>query len=270
MADRPVAFVTGASRGIGAAMILEFAGRGYDVALVARTQADLDAVAAQAGESGADAIVLTGDIADLDFCENAIQQTIERFGRIDALVNNAAWRELVTMRKITVESWEKTLRISLTAPAFLAKWAAVHMEKQGSGVIINISSVMSDRASGFSPAYIACKGALDSLTFDLAALYGAVGIRVVCVNPGAIATEMSSDYESDVGDSISDEIVDALTGFTPLGRFGKPEEIAKTVVWLCSDDASFITGTTILADGGIGHQLHPRKVQALMYPDEFK
>ena len=269
MTERPVALVTGASRGIGAATALELARRGYDVALLARTNSDLQNVAAGVREVGGTALVHCGDLADLSFAETAIHATADQFGRFDVLVNNAAWRELVTMRKISVESWEKTVRICLTAPAFMARWAAVHMEPQGRGVIINVSSVQSQRVSGFGPAYIACKGALDSLTYDLAVLYGPKGIRVVAINPGAIDTEMSGDYEADDGQNLTKEIRSWSEDLIPLRRWGLAEEIARTIAHLASDDASYITGTTIFADGGVKSQFSPYHLKQMMFPDEF-
>jgi len=269
MSESPVAIVTGASRGIGAATAEEFGRRGYRVTLAARTRSDLDQVALRVQAAGGEALVLDGDLGDLEFTESIATRTAEQFGQIDVLVNNAAWREIVTMRNISTESWERTLRVSLTAPAFLARWSAAFMEERKQGVIINISSVQSKRASGIAPAYIACKGALDALTSDLSVLYGPRGIRVVCINPGAIDTEMSGDYESSDGQSITTQLRESSEDRISLRRWGRPEEIAKTIVWLASDDASYITGTTILADGGLASQFGPYKTNQLMFPKEF-
>ena len=269
MSERRVALVTGASRGIGAATALELARRGHDLALVARTKADLEKVAAGVRQAGGNALVQCGDLADLAFCEAAIEAAAERFGRFDVLVNNAAWRELVTMRTISVDSWEKTLRICLTAPAFMARWAAVHMEKRGRGVIINVSSVQSERASGFGPAYIASKGAIDSLAYDLAVLYGPKGIRVVAINPGAIDTEISGDYAAADGEDLTTRMRAWSEDMIPLRRWGQPDEIARTIAFLVSDDASYITGTTILADGGVKTQWSPYQFKKMMFPKEF-
>src|SRR5206468_5769259 len=125
--------------------------------------------------------------------ESMAPNVIESLGRIDVLINNAAWRDLVTMRSISLDSWERTLRICLTAPAFFARAVARDMEKRRHGVIINVSSIMSQHASGIAPAYVAAKGGLDALTYDLAALYGPMGIRVVGVSPGAVDTELGKD-----------------------------------------------------------------------------
>lgn len=269
MNERPVALVTGASRGIGAATAEELARRGYDVTVLARTGPDLDRTAKSVQDAGGKSLVQCGDLADLDFAEAAVAATIREFGRIDVLINNAAWREIITMRNISIESWDKTLRISLTAPAFLAKWAAADMEKRKSGVIINVSSIQSQRVSGFGPAYIACKGALDSLTREFATLYGPLGIRVLTLNPGAIDTEMSGDFKSADGQSITEQLRDHSYDMIPMHRWGQAKEMATTIAMLVSDDASYITGTTIYADGGYAVNLNPYRLKRLMFPNDF-
>jgi 3-oxoacyl-[acyl-carrier protein] reductase len=183
------------------------------------------------------------------------------------LVNNAAWREIVSMRSISVESWERTVRVSLTAPAFMSRWAAETMQSQGGGVIINISSMMSSQAAGFSPAYIACKGGLDSLTYELATLYGPAGIRVVAVNPGAIDTDMSRDIGGENTDA-NDEMRRFSEDMIMLGRWGTPAEIARLIATLASDDCAYVTGTTITADGGWSRQHLPASLRQQMAADE--
>jgi len=266
---RRVAIVTGASRGIGAETAVEFARRGYDVTVTARGVAGLEETAARVREAGGQALVLAGDIADLEFAESVVRRTVEERRRLDVLVNNAAWRELLTLRTITLESWERTIRVCLTVPAFMSRWAAEQMERQGGGVIINISSIQSKRASGFGPPYVAAKGGLDALTYDLATLYGPVGIRAVAVNPGAIDTEMNSDYKDAAGDSITAQSLAYVEDMVPLRRQGRPEEIARAIAWLAGDDASYITGTTIVVDGGWSTQNAPYALKHRMFPQEF-
>jgi NAD(P)-dependent dehydrogenase (short-subunit alcohol dehydrogenase family) len=151
MSDKPVAIVTGASRGIGAETAVEFARRCYRVTLAARSDPALEEVAQRVRAAGGEALVQAGDLGDMAFAEAIVRNTAAQFGRIDALVNNAAWREILTLRQITLESWEKTLRVCLTAPAFMSRWAAEVMIPRKKGVIINVSSVQSERASGFAP-----------------------------------------------------------------------------------------------------------------------
>jgi NAD(P)-dependent dehydrogenase (short-subunit alcohol dehydrogenase family) len=127
MSERPVAIVTGAARGIGAATAIVLAERGYRLTLVDCERGDLEAVCSEAAKFNIDVLPQPGDLSDLAFAESVVQRTAERWQRIDLLVNNAAWRELATMRTISVESWEKTLRIGLTTPAFMSRWAAKYM-----------------------------------------------------------------------------------------------------------------------------------------------
>jgi 3-oxoacyl-[acyl-carrier protein] reductase len=257
MNERQVAFITGASRGIGTASALTLARCSYDIAMLADSGDELDQAAIGVREAGAATLVQHGTLLDLDFAKSAIDATVKRFGRIDVLVNNAAWGETVTMRRISVESWEKTLRICLTAPAFLARWAAEVMGTRRSGVIVNVSSIMSNRADGMSPAYTACKGALDSLTYELASLYRPLGIRVVAINPGATDTQLSHS----LGDVCGDDVISRVRVFSEdmimLRRWGKADEIAKLIAFIASKDASYLTGVAIDADGGWTRQHFP-------------
>lgn len=258
VSHRPVAIVTGASRGIGARAAVRLAEAGHDLCLVARGADGLAETAHSARAAGAQVIVEAADLADLGIAEHLASTCLHTFGRIDVLVNNAAWRELVTMRTIEPESWERTLRVCLTTPAFLARACARSMEHLGHGVIINVSSVQSTHASGLAPAYVAAKGAIDALTADLATLYGPAGIRVVALRPGATETRMGSDYQTTTGSNLEPELRAFSEGMTPLGRWADADEIASIVAWLASDAASFISGTTITADGGWTRQLWPR------------
>jgi 3-oxoacyl-[acyl-carrier protein] reductase len=230
-----VALVTGASAGIGVAVAEEFAevGRRLEAA-------------------GGRVLAMAGDLADLDFAESAVRQVAARFGRLDVLVNNAAARELTTMREVTPAEWDRAIRVCLTAPAFMARWAAEEMEAGGGGVIVNVGSMMARQAHGVSPAYVSCKGAMESLTYDLAALYGPVGIRVVTVAPGAIDTAMSQVYEGNGpgGQASEDPVREFSESMTMLGRWGRPEEVARAVAWVASDEASYLTGATLVLDGG--------------------
>ena len=197
--------------------------------------------------------MIDGDLFDLSFCKRVVDATIEHFGRVDVLINNAAWREVISMRHITPESWDRTLRICLTAPAFLARWAAEDMQQRGRGVILNVSSLMSQTAAGICPAYVACKGGLDSLTYELAALYGQDGIRVVGIRPGAVDTELSNDLTDSEG---TQAIRDFSNDMIALQRWAAPKEIANVILFLTSDEASYVNGTNVLVDGGWQHQIY--------------
>ncbi len=271
MNNNKVAIITGASKGIGRSTALKFAANNYNVALVGRTQEELDHLKLEIEqEYGTAAFVFAGDLANEAFLKQIVVDTVRKWGRIDTLINNAAWRTIETMRTISLENWEKTIRVCLTSPAFLAKYVAAVMEELNiEGVIVNISSVMSQRAGGNSPAYIACKGGLESLTYELAVLYGPRNIRVVSVNPGNIKTDLSNDYKDEKGNNVSKQLGDHMNDNTPLKRAGTSEEIANVSYWLSSAEASFITGTTILVDGGFFHNFNSYPMKKLQYPKEF-
>ncbi|WP_018625916.1 SDR family NAD(P)-dependent oxidoreductase [Niabella aurantiaca] len=271
MKDRKVAIITGAAGGIGAATAKKFAAHHFRLALVDTNEQALDELARDLEETGeTEYMRFSGDLEQVEQLEEMICQVFEHWGRIDVVINNAAWRSVETMRQIDLSTWEKTVRICLTAPAFLAKWAAEKMEnrKEG-GVVINLSSVMAGRAGGTSPAYIACKGALESLTYELAALYGPRGIRVVAVCPGNIETNLSNDFVDAQGGNISSEIVQQLNQQVPLQRSGTPREIADACYWLSTDEASFITGTTLVVDGGFSHNFNSYQLKKKQFPKEF-
>ncbi|WP_417386151.1 SDR family NAD(P)-dependent oxidoreductase [Gimesia sp.] len=269
MNQRPVAMITGAAGGIGGETAVRFAEQGYDCVLLALPGEDLQPVTSRIDQAGAQFLTCLGDLSDLEYAQSAVKQCISNWGRIDVLVNNAAWREITTMRKIDLASWEKTLRVCLTAPAFLSRWCAEQMEKQKQGVIINVSSIQSQMAAGISPGYVAAKGGLDSLTYELATLYGPAGIRVLCVNPGAIDTAMGKYDTTQKQESGTDPVRQSSEDMIPLRRWAQPEEIARVIAMLASEDASYLTGTTITVDGGWKQQCSPYSIKHQQLPSEF-
>lgn len=271
MQKEKVVIVTGAAGGIGGAVAERFAREGSCVVLADVREDRLEERKSFLEKKyDTPCLCCPGDLSDMEYIDQLIEAAIGRWGKIDTLVNNAAWRTVETMRTMDVSNWEKTLKICLTAPAFLSKKAAAQMEKRGTpGVIINISSVMSQRAGGNSPAYVACKGAIESLTYELAALYGPIGIRVVAVNPGNIESGLSNDYVDEAGNNISDQMKRHVNDLTPLQRGGMPEEIANVCYWLASDQASYITGTSVLVDGGLQHNFNAYSFKKLKFSDQF-
>ena len=271
MENKKVVIITGAAGGIGLATAKKFAANNYCITLSDINRDGLNnAVEILEKEYQADCLVCEGNLEDIRYVKDIVDQTIEKWNRVDVLVNNAAWRTIETMRTISPENWEKAIRINLTAPAFLSKYVAKSMEENRiPGVIINMSSVMAHSAGGSSPAYIACKGGIESLTFELAVLYGPARIRVIAVNPGNIETNLSSDYKDAEGNNISELLKHHMNDSTPLQRAGDPAEIANVCYWLSSDEASFITGTSILVDGGFFHNFNAYKMKTLQFPNEF-
>lgn len=271
MNNKKVVIITGAAGGIGRETAFKFASEGYALALLDINQEALLAVKQEISlQKSSDVLALEGDLADLDFVKSCVDKTVEKWGRIDVIINNAAWRTVQSMRTMSIEDWDRTLRICLTVPAFLTKWGAEIMESNGTGrVIVNISSMMSDRPSGIASGYIAAKGGMESLTKELAVTYGRKGIRVVTVRPGYVDTAMSNDYENEEGDNISNVLIEEITEYIPLKRPAAPKEIAEAIYWLSSDAASYITGTSLLVDGGFTPNFTKYSIKNKQYPDEF-
>ncbi len=264
---KQVAIITGSSRGIGKAIAAALIDQNYLVSMVSDDEQELQETA----HAFPSEFVFTsyGDLADLEFSRSVVERTVNKWGRVDVLINNAAWRTLETLRTISIENWERTLAVCVTAPAFLGRWSAVHMEKQGSGVIINICSIMADRTGGTAAAYVASKGALLSLTYEMAALYGPQGIRVVAVSPGNISTKLSQEFTDEQGVDITSQLVEHYDDNTPLRRSGQDHEVAAAVRWLCSDQASYISGTNITIDGGFSRNFSAYPIKKLQYPNQF-
>lgn len=270
MYNKKTLLITGAAKGIGKAIAMRFAVEGYALALVDIDEAGLNDLGEKLEAAGSDILCLPGDIGDWAFMKIIVSKTAEKWNRIDTLINNAAWRTVETMRTMSISNWDTTIRICLTAPAFLSKYAAAVMEeKKTSGVIINISSIMAQRAGGNSPAYIACKGAIDSLTHELAVLYGPKGIRVITVKPGNIQTDLSDDYVNEEGGNISNQLVEHIIDSTPLQRAGTAKEVADLCYWLSTEESSYITGTSIEVDGGFTHNFNTYSVKKIQFPNQF-
>lgn len=266
-----VAIVTGASRGIGRQTAIAFAKAGFNTVVSATNHAALEELSQDIKKSyGTDCCVAAGDLSNMDYIQSLPKLALEKFGRIDVLVNNAAWRTIESMRTIDLETWERTIRICLTAPAFLAKACAASMEElKIPGSIINLSSVMSEQTAGNSPAYIACKGAMESLTRELSVTYGRNGIRAICIRPGFIDTEMSGDYTDESGDNISGKITAELLNRIPANRPGTADEVANAIVWLSSPEAAYINGCELTIDGGLSRNFTGYNLKNLQFPKEY-
>jgi NAD(P)-dependent dehydrogenase (short-subunit alcohol dehydrogenase family) len=266
------AIITGAAGGIGKALARRFAAEGCRLTLVdIREDALSDMSKTLAAEYGTESLLCAGDLQEEAFLQRIVQATVDAWGRVDFLVNNAAWRTIETLRTISRDNWQKTLDVCLTAPAFLSRLSAEVMQRTGTGgVIINISSMMADRPAGNSPAYIAAKAGLEGLTRELSVTYGRNSVRALCVKPGYIDTDMSRDY---VRPSDEENITDKLAGYlveaTPLKGPGSPEDVAEAVCWLCSPQASFITGTSLTIDGGFTTNMNSYRMKKLHFPNEY-
>jgi len=238
-----IALITGADSGIGRAVAIAFAREGADVAIAYLDEhEDARETARWVEEAGRQCLLLPGDIAQKATCQALVDKTVEQFGRIDVLVNNAAFQMThETLEEIEDEEWVKTFDINITAMFRICKAALPHM-KAGSS-IINTSSVNSDMPKPTLLAYAATKGAIANFTGGLAQLLGSKGIRVNSVAPGPIWTPL-------IVSTMPDEEVQNFGGNTPLGRPGQPVEVAPIYVLLASDEASYITGQRYGVTGG--------------------
>ncbi len=243
MSDK-AAIVTGASRGIGAAVARAFHEAGARVALVARDGAALDRLAEELGGGDGLALALTADVADTEAMEGAVERTIEEFHRLDFACNNAAGggHPPTPLAEVPVEAFDSGIAVGARG-VFLSMRAEIPaMVGSGGGAIVNMSSTAGLEAVGGLTAYVAAKHAVEGLTKVAALDHAADGVRVNAIAPGPILT----DNLERAGPAAQEAAARAM----PLGRVGRPEEVAAAVLWLCSEQAGFITGTTLTIDGG--------------------
>lgn len=240
--SQPVAVVTGGARGIGLAVARWFLAHGHNVALLdidAATLAATDVALANAEH----VLALHTDVSQPDQVDRAMQAVVARFGRIDALVNNAGVAVFKPILKTSFEEWRHVLGTNLDGPFLCTQAAAPIMLRTGGGAVVNIASISGLRASTMRVAYGTSKGAIIHLTKQQAIELGDVGIRVNCIAPGPVDTEMSKLVHTV---AIRSDYYDAI----PLNRYGTTEEIANAVGFLCSPAASYINGQTLAVDGG--------------------
>lgn len=246
-----VAIVTGASSGIGYAIAQLFARHG--AALAINYVAHADAAHQLVGEieaAGGRAIALEADISQARAVEALVATTVDRFGRLDVLVNNAGIEQHTPLLEIDEADWDRTIAVNLKGPFLCLQAAARRMQKDG-GSIVNISSIHEDFAFPGSTPYVAAKGGLRMLMRNASLELAEYGIRVNNVAPGAIATPINAATLADPAK------VKELQRIVPLQRFGQPSEVAEVVLFLASDRASYVTGSTYYVDGGYVQHAEP-------------
>ena len=246
--DGRVALITGGTSGIGRATAALFAKEGAAVALTGRSHERGQEVVQDITRAGGQALFILADVRVADDCRRAVEHTLERFGQIDILFNNAGVYHPRTVPECTEEEWDETIDSSLKGAFLMSKYALPSMIQRGRGSIIHNSSGWGILGGDRAAAYCAAKGGLIVMAKALAIDHGPDGIRVNCVCPGDTDTPMLPDDAGKRG--LSWEAYVAGASNRPLGRIGTAEEIARAVLFLASDDASFITGESLVVDGG--------------------
>jgi len=247
-----VAIITGATSGIGKATALRFAEEGADLVITGR-RAELGQRLERAiNEASGHCVFVEADHTRAEDCSRVVERTLAEFGRLDILFNNAGIVTRGTAETTTAETWNETFAINVTAVWRMSKLVLPQMRKQGKGVIVNNGSDWSVVAGRDAFPYIMSKGALAMMTKSMALDYARENIRVNAVCPGDTFVERWVEkgyFENSDPVTIEDAIKES-SSYIPMGRFGKPEEIAQAVLFLASDDSSFITGHLLLVDGG--------------------
>jgi NAD(P)-dependent dehydrogenase (short-subunit alcohol dehydrogenase family) len=247
LADK-VALITGGTSGMGRATAVLLAQEGAKVAITGRNELRGREVLEEIERAGGTAIFIRSDVRFAEDCRRALEETLQAFGRLDILFNNAGVLYANTVLDCTEEEWDLTLDTNLKGTYLMSKFALPVMIAQGSGVIINNASGWGLVGGDAAAAYCASKGGVVLLTKAMAIDHARQGIRVNCICPGDVDTPMLPEDAQRRGMEWEEYLASAAN--RPMGRIGKPEEIAKAVLFLASDDSSFVTGAVLAVDGG--------------------
>ena len=238
-----VMFITGAGDGIGKSIAIMASKEGASIAIFGRNAEKQEAVKKTIEEVGGKAITFIGDAGKEEDFKNSIEGTVKAYGTIDILVNNASIIAVGLLHEHSSEDWKNVINCNVNGYFYAAKYAIPYMLKQGSGNIVNISAASGMRPLNTGSAYTSSKAAVIQMTRTMAAEYASSGIRVNSVSPGVTMTNMLR--------FVTDEYLKGLEAVIHMRRVGQPEEIAKAVIFLASDDASYITGDVLSVDGGL-------------------
>ena len=242
MSDGKVAIITGGASGMGAAAIKLFSAAGGQAVLV-----DMNRDLAQKIASETGAVPMIGDVSDSGFCNQAVSDTINRFGRLDILINAAGIIVRSNGVGTTDEQWHRIMNVNVGGTFFMCRAAIQQMLKQGHGSIVNFGSIWGDLGAAGVAAYCASKGAVHNLTRALALDHAQDGIRINAVCPGEVNTPM---IQSERDEPVTPELMARLAATVPMGRLADPAEIARVALFIASDEASYMTGSLVNVDAG--------------------
>lgn len=240
--ENKVAIVTGGTFGIGESTVRLFAKEGAKVVIAARNIEKGTKLVNEIKEDGGEALFVRTDVSKEEDVENLVKHTVDTYGKLDVMFANAGIGDLQDLASCTLEEWNRTISVDLTGVFLCNKHAIPEMDKIGGGSIINCASILGHVGQVSVSAYAAAKGGVVNMTRAAAVTYADKGIRVNAICPGYIDTPILDDTPK--------EVIDHLVSLVPAKRLGKPEEIASCVLFLASDESSFVTGANLLADGG--------------------
>jgi NAD(P)-dependent dehydrogenase (short-subunit alcohol dehydrogenase family) len=243
-----VALITGGGSGIGRATALLFAGEGAAVAVVDLDGARAQVVAREIDAEGGQALAVRCDVSQAADCQRAVQETVAAFGRLDILFNNAGIIRRASVLELTEEEWDRAMAVNVKSVFLLSRYAIPIMAQGGGGAIVNTGSGWGLVGGRNAVSYCASKGAVVNMTRAMALDHAGQNIRVNCVCPGDTDTGMLRSEAQQLGAATEAFLAEAAD--RPLRRIGKPEDIAQAVLYLASEASSFVTGTTLVVDGG--------------------
>jgi len=244
-----VALITGGGTGIGRAIALEFAREGANVALTGRRLEKLKEVAGEIKKQGGGAKAIECDVTRARDAERAVRETAKQFGKLDVLVNNAGILSVATVERISEAEWDRVMTVNVKGPFLMSRAALKEFRKAGRGAIVNIGSVLGLVAMKDRAAYCASKGGVTLLTKAMALDHAHENVRVNCICPAIVETELVRGL-FDSGEQ-GQALRKARLRTIPLGRFGKPVDVAELAVFLASEESSWLTGAAIPLDGGL-------------------
>ena len=253
-----VAIVTGSGRGIGRGIAEVFSREGAKVVIATRTVEEGKAVEHNIRQSGGEAFFVQTDVASESSVQQMVEQTTEKYGKIDVLVNNAGITLFKPLLEATVEDWEHVINIDLRGTFLCSKYVLPEMMKQQKGSIINISSNHAVATLPDTEIYAAAKAGVNGMTRSMALSLGKYGIRVNAICPGFTDTPHYQNWLSETGDP--DKVEEEVKHFHATSRICKPEDIGKLAVYLASDDSAMMTGEALILDGGLTARLYKSKI----------